>query len=85
MINPAAVTLLVGIFNFCEVVFYFMAALPASVGMGYRLFLPKAPAKVYANFKYKVQRGKIFTVHPFYCGDKLCICAAASAFYPSFM
>jgi len=88
MINPAAVTLLVGIFTFCEVVFLFPGRPPKSEflkdGGGYRLFVSAKDACKGIG-KYQLQRtnSEIFATHPFFFGDKLCTHAATPAFYQS--
>jgi len=85
MINPAAVTLLVGIFTFWEVVFLFRGrpSRPWQEG-GYRLFISaKGACKGICKFQLQRTNRKIFTIHPFFYGDKLCMDAATSAFYQS--
>ena len=90
MINPAAVTLLVGIFTFLEVVFLFPGCPPRSetwnVGGGYYLFISEKDArKGICKFQLQRTNSEIFAAHPIFYGDKLCMPAATSAFYQSVM
>ena len=73
MINPAAVTLLVGIFTFREVM-VFGSGLPAeAIAMAGTdcLFLQKTACKCISKNQSEPLNGKIFAAYQFFGGDKL--------------
>lgn len=85
MINPAAVTLLVGIFTFCEVVFLFPVfalSLPARRRVQIVYFC-KGACKGIGKYQLQRTNNEIFTTHPFFYGDKLCMHAATPVLYQS--
>jgi hypothetical protein len=85
MINPAAVTLLVGIFTFCEVVF-FIFCLAFSLLARRRVqivYFCKGACKGIGKFQLQRTNSEIFTTHPFFYGDKLCMHAATPVIYQS--
>ena len=87
MINPAAVTLLVGIFTFCEVVFLFPGCPSRLRQKGwYRLFISaNGDCKGIGKIQLQRTNPEIFAVHPLFNGYKLCMHAATPAFYQSLM
>jgi len=88
MINPAAVTLLVGIFTFCEVVFLFPGGPPKSEFLKRRrrvqiVYFCKGACKGIGKYQLQRTNSEIFTTHPFFYGDKLCMHAATRVLYQS--